>query len=102
MAPVVDPGSSSDTKGSYVELIDPTLGDIAGFNVHVTNNNNFSLSDYTWLIDIAIGAAGSEKIIVENIFVVGNTWSDTISPQTIGPFWVPIPIGSRVSVRAAC
>lgn len=102
MAPMVDPGSSSNTKGAYTELVDPTLGDVAGFNVYVTNNDNFSSSDYFWLVDIAVGAVGSEKVIVSNISIFSNTSADKMRPQSLGPFWVPIPKGSRVSARAQC
>jgi hypothetical protein len=53
-------------------------------------------------MDVAIGASGSEKIILPNLFMTTHTTSDEIAPSVFGPYSVYIPSGTRLAVRAQC
>jgi hypothetical protein len=90
---------SSSSKGSYAPLATATPRDYIGFWV-VLNDNNVSYSaGVRAVIDIAVGASGQEKIIVPDAqsFMQGHF----ANPNAIGPFWTPIPAGTRVSARMA-
>lgn len=97
----VTPGAST-TKGSYAQLIASTARDYIGFLLEVdAQGTSFPASSYVGYVDIAIGASGSEKIILPNCPVIlsasGNAtvaiWPDSFVS-------VPIPAGSRVAARA--
>lgn len=98
----VDAGGSANTKGAYAQIISSTVADIAGIFVIFDNQNNGSGSSNasTLLIDIAVGGAGSEVVIVPNIvlsvFLAG-------SAAIFGGFMpympVQIPAGSRIAMR---
>lgn len=90
----VDSSASANTKGSYVELSASTPFDADGF--YLTAADGVTGRDY--LIDIAVGAAGSEAVILENIpFHTGGTGNIGLAQA-----YIPIPIkaGTRVSARA--
>jgi hypothetical protein len=79
-----------NTKGSYGELTASAPFDADGFTLvisEIVGDNN--------MIDIAIGAAGAEVVIVENLPVEGNLFSGAFT--TFIP--IPIPAGSRVAAR---
>lgn len=84
---------TAGAKGSYSQIIAATARDYVGFVVGLTNG-----SSTNWAyIDIAIGAAGQEQALVPNL---GVRPSNASSRATIaGPFFIPIPAGSRVAVR---
>lgn len=81
---------ASNSKGSYVELCSALPFDC------ILNLINISGGEYEHLLDFAIGAAGSELIIVENI-----AWS--CASLNIQNFSYPVPIplaaGTRLSIR---
>jgi len=88
---VVNASASANTKGAWTELIASTGFAYAGFQLFAntdTNNEDF-------LIDIAIGAAASEKIVADNIF------SGTYRAHAAVMLQIPvgIPAGSRISAR---
>lgn len=95
----VDPGGTVNTKGSYVELDSSTSDDISEFLICISTNDNSSQADATWLLDIAIGGAGSEEIIVTDIYV-GGSGVEITKPQI--PIPEGIPAGTRISARTQC
>lgn len=99
----VDPGGTANTKGVYSQLVASTFGDIGGifatFDQQNTASGTASLAYY--LIDIAVGASGSETVIVPNIpmsVFIGGTITQFGGYLPYIP--VQIPAGSRISVRA--
>jgi hypothetical protein len=96
---------SANTKGSYTQIIGSTLRDYIGFVLAIDGNNaTITLAASTGLlIDIAIGASGSELNILTNYFVGLQTNSSLVVNGTNGspsPFIpIPIPAGSRLSAR---
>jgi len=90
----VTPSATANTKGAYSEFCSSTPED------SIINTLSFTTYGTTWsnyLVDIALGASGSESIIVENLF-----FSNIDSLWPLEDVHIPIfvPKGSRISVRA--
>lgn len=98
----IDPGGSANTEGGWIELIASTTRRIRLLTLVFGNQLNAARSDYTWLMDIAVGGAGSEVAILNDIFVIGESSSDFITPLYYALLPVDIPAGSRVSARTQC
>jgi len=90
---VITANSTINTKGSWIELIASTGFDyealILAFNID--NSPSF-------LVDLGIGAGGSEVVLVSNIYVA-FAGSATQVTQTL-EIPINIPEGTRVSMRA--
>lgn len=88
---VITASGSTNTKGSYTQLISSTVGDTAAIYVAMTN---VSSSGVAIAMDIAVGAAASEQVIIPNIL------SSTNNSFSFGMmFPVQIPSGTRISAR---
>ncbi len=102
----IDPGAVANTKSAYVQLTASTTVDFMGLVVNADiSTSTTSASFPSWFVDIAIGAAASEKDIIPNIFFlsVGAGAANIVtpcSPLVLIP--VPIPSGTRISARAQC
>jgi hypothetical protein len=88
---VVNPGSSANTKGSYITLIAATAADACWALVSINN-----ISNHPFVADIAVGGAGAEVVIANNL-----KGQSAAVARTIGHFYFPvsIPAGTRVSAR---
>lgn len=103
----VDPGGSANTKGAYAELTSSTTSSYQGFFLAVGPGNSTTSSTTTplWGLDIAIGAAGSEIVILPDQLLEAATTSSQaspIQPPALGYYPIPIPAGSRIAARAQC
>lgn len=90
----VTASASADTKGSWVELIAASTFDFdAGLIYLETSNTNQSGTDTGQLLDIGIGGAGSEIVVIANI---PTGWAAITSGV-----WIPLrlPAGVRVAAR---
>ncbi len=97
-AVTIDPGATANTKGSYVEITSSTNEDLKGFYLALGDNRVLQSSDSGYLIDVAIGAASFEQIILADYSVMfqGNIKEG----HPFSPFFpIQIPLGTRVSVR---
>lgn len=98
----VDAGGVANTKGAYSELVASTSGNYKYCAISIGANGDTSMSADTWsLIDIAIGGAGSEQIILGDIPYVNDTVYDMSIKQVQG-LPLNIPKGSRVAARSQC
>lgn len=88
---VVTADSAANTKGAWTELIASSSVNASLIYLNVAATATSGANTAT-LIDIAIGASGSEIIIAENI-AVGSAQPIQLS------FPFKIPSGSRISVR---
>ncbi len=95
----IDPGGTINTKGAYSQLVASTAKDYLGVMISVGYNAASSTAvTAPALFDLAIGAGGSELVIVADY---GWSQGGAIS-QSICPFIpVNIPAGTRVSARAS-
>ena len=90
---VVTSSASLNTKGAWVELNASTSANIAGFYLTIHTANSSSTRH---LLDIGVGAAASEVVLVPDIFVLAGTIGG--GTQTI---YIPMNIlsGTRISAR---
>lgn len=96
----IDPGGTAHTKGAYSELIASTSFDVGALVLAVGYKLQVIGSIQVWRVDVAIGAAGSEKVILVDVPLTVNSASDQLGLCLVGPFPVNIPAGSRVAARA--
>ncbi len=97
----VDPGGTINTKGAYSEIAAATARAAKSVLLLIGNWANTAMSNAAWLIDIAVGAAGSEVVVAADVFVTSFTGSDSIVPGAI-LLPISIPAGARLAVRAQC
>lgn len=89
-APVLTAHASAHTKGVYTELIASTAYDCDGLLCMTCG----SAASVGAMVDVAVGAAGSEIVIFPN-FLVGSTG------RVVQWFHIPVsvPAGSRIAAR---
>lgn len=97
----VDPGATANTKGAWSQLIASSAGDWAGFYLVIGWSDNSAVGVHTrFMIDVGVGAAASEVVLLPdwfaNVEIVGDRQVVKQSPV----FFIPIPAGARVAVRA--
>lgn len=97
----VDPGGSANTKGSYAQIDASTSRAIRSLIVAFGCANNSALTAAEGLVDVAVGAAASEQIILPDLWIRYSD-QENLAPCVYGPFQVNIPAGTRISVRAQC
>ncbi len=88
---------SIHTKGSYVQLIAATTYDSYGFFLYISNTLSAG-ADTSQLLDVAIGAAASEVVILPN-FLCGCRNGGAAA--RMNGFFIPIfiPRGARIAAR---
>lgn len=96
-----DPGGTANTKGTYTQLTASTTNPIKALHLHFGDAGDTARVSLSWLVDVAIGAAASEKIIVPNLLVACNSATDRPYQMPVA-IPVTIPAGSRLSFRAQC
>lgn len=93
----IDSGAVLNTKGSYTQITASTTNDLCGFAFCISGLNTTSNVGAHFLVDVAIGGAGAETVIV------GNWWfyhGGTHLPPWAPWFDMDIPAGTRIAVRA--
>ncbi len=90
---VIGTTTTANVRSAYYQLTASSARDYAGFLMGFDTANPTS-----WLIDVAVGAGGSEKNIISNFFlnVAANSG---VCVMTSSPFMIPIPSGTRISAR---
>lgn len=87
------------SKGAYVTLIASLAADTYGLIIQI-HNTVTSAANRSYAVDIAIGAAGSEIVIIPDL--IGSNAATYTSPGGGIFYYFPIfiPAGTRVSARA--
>lgn len=103
----VDPGGTAHTKGVWTEITASTTANHHGLLIAPTTyNNGGAVSGITltantqWLIDIGVGGSGSEVAIASNLDY--HVLSSRYTMQQPSEVMIPIPSGTRLSVRCQC
>lgn len=101
----IDPGGTANTKGSYSQLTASTSYDLLGFilGYDTQAQTTGSTSTFQVLLDIAVGAGGSEIVILPNIPLTickSTTRLFNISPWKTAFLPIAIPAGTRIAARA--
>jgi hypothetical protein len=97
----IDPGGAANTK-VVTELASATVIDAKAVLLCIKNNDQALLANTGWLVDLCVGAGGSEVAVIENLQLYATTSNDEFPTKTFGPFFCGIPAGSRLSLRAQC
>lgn len=95
----VTASGTTHTKGSYAQLIASTSRPSYGITI-VIHNVGVASTNARMLVDIAIGAAASEQVIIPNL-LAGNAsaWNAASNGGTCYHFPIAIPSGVRISAR---
>lgn len=93
---------SANTKGSWAQVVSATDRDWYGFWISFSAAVSPSGLNAAQLVDVGIGAAGSETVVVSNILAGGRfPLTGTTISLNDPPMYIPIaiPKGTRVAVR---
>lgn len=96
----IDPGAVAYTKGAYSELSASIGKPIKWVILCIGDKANPLSRNNSWWIDLAIGAAGSEKVILDTIPFYCRTDGVGFQPSAMN-FPCSIPAGSRLAARAS-
>lgn len=100
MGTVVTASATPHTKGSYTELIASTGFEACWIEIGFGEVRNSGVDTAT-LVDIAIGAAASEQVIIPNLNACAATTNITLAiPSVRYHFPLLIPAGERISARS--
>lgn len=97
----VDAGASANTKGSWVQLVASSARDAKGFTL-VGWGDSSNDSNVRYHVDVGVGAAASEQIILADVAFAAEGYRVGLKGSPVGPFWTPIPAGSRIALRCQC
>jgi hypothetical protein len=94
----VDPGAVANTKGSWTQLVSSCNRDIKALGICFDGGGGGGGSNQS-LVDIGVGAAASEQILIPNIQQVS---SNTVNYSPYGMIIFPcsIPAATRIAARA--
>jgi hypothetical protein len=108
------------TKGSWIQLVAATTADIYGLLVFSTTNTSSSAADSSSLLDVGVGASGSEVVAVADlamgyrgaglgasgaeVVAVPNicataSSAESLTPTDQGAWLVDVPAGTRIAAR---
>jgi len=103
---VIDPGATWNTKGAYSEITSSLTHDLAGFIIGFDGSGVSGSVSLRWTFDVAVGALGSEMIVLPDFQIYGrgvaSGSSKPIFPACTPFMPIQIPAGSRVAIRAQC
>lgn len=85
--------STPQTKGAYTEIDAATLGEWAGFTISPSSGNFTAATDTSMLLDIAVGDAGSEVVVLADLPVGYMNYTSQVDVP------LRIPAGVRVAGR---
>jgi hypothetical protein len=85
--------SSTGSKGSWVQLIASVLFDSQALMLNLQTQ---AAGPKDWLVDIGVGGAGSEVVLIPNLLVTA------VGSVNYWPLFVPVgvPAGTRLAARA--
>lgn len=94
-------GASANVKSSWVEVSAGTTVPHRWVLLHLGNQANTARTDAGYLVDIGIGSAGSEDIMIPDLLFLIDDALDEPNPNYIGPLPLHITEGTRIAVRAS-
>lgn len=98
----IDPGGSANTKGSYAQLTASSSAVAQVVSLLWTLNQNTAPQTFSWMVDLATGAAASEVVLIPDVYM------RQMSTATPGPtpnsrwFLTYIAASTRIAARASC
>jgi hypothetical protein len=79
-----------DTWSNWTELV-PATAQACGMLTIILRGSNVA----RWLVDIAVGSAGNERVVIPNLH-----WGINVFGPMVYSFPISVPAGSRISARA--
>jgi hypothetical protein len=98
----IDPGGTANTKGAWTQITSSLTHAASALVLGFGNQINTARTDCTWLVDVGVGTAGSEVVVIADMLLQAAASTDALSPSFSPPFPISIPGGTAVSVRAQC
>jgi hypothetical protein len=99
----IDPGGTANIKGAWTQLIASSPVEVDAISIMIGQAGDVNrTNNATALLDIGLGASGSEAVIIPNLFL---RWTTTLDgPFLTGEVILPIsiPSGSRLAARGQC
>lgn len=97
----ITPGASN-SKGNYAVISASTPHDIHELAVAFGNSGgDYTVASTAFVtIDIAVGPANEERVIIPDLITISSAASDTYTNKSWPTFPINIPAGSRIAVRA--
>lgn len=87
------------SKGSWAQVISSLTDDTFGLIICI-NNNNTSAASRNSVMDVGIGASGSEVVLIADL-ICGNAVNYNVNGGGIWYYFpVAIPAGTRIAIRA--
>jgi len=93
----VDPGGTANTKGAWSQITSSTTDEIRQIEIYMGKFSNTVDADASFLLDIGIGGAGSEEVLISNIVFASNTNEKLNGGLAVIP--INIPAGTRIAAR---
>ena len=90
---------AANVKGAWSQIAASTSEDICAIYLAFNDAALSGLDNDWYLIDVGIGAAGSENIRIPDIPFVTYSANSAVNPYLSGPWSISIPAGSRIAVR---
>lgn len=97
----IDPGATANTYGAWTQIVAATARESRWMSIGLGSGNNYVLTVADHLVDIGIGASGSEVVLLPGLYFRANATSDFIYPGTFN-FDVLVPAGARLAARSKC
>jgi hypothetical protein len=97
----LDTGAVADTKGAWAEVTASTTRPAKALYVTINSGTVSAGVGADLLVDIGIGAAASEVVLIPNLYIRAFT-NNRPWPPILGPFPVNIPVGTRLAARGQC
>lgn len=95
------PDASANVKGAWVELTASVTQPLSALVIGMQGNGDTTIGADKHFIDIGIGAAGSEVVVIPDIQYVGSTAENYAQVGHVNLFPVDIPLGTRIAGRFA-
>lgn len=95
----IDPGAVASTKGSWVELAASLTNPFRSALVCVGNQANAVRSAASYSLDLGIGAAASEQVVLADNYMHADATTDLVFPPLIQRF-LSAKSGERLAARA--
>lgn len=94
----VDAGATINTKGAWTQIVASTTYDAKGYTLALLGDPS-NETNMNYLLDLAVGAAASEQIILADVQGNIEAYRGDSRPNIVGPIWTPIPAASRIAAR---
>jgi len=97
-----DPGGTVNTK-TRTQIVASTSQSVVAMMVAIGGGGDAAVGfNMKWLFDIEQGAAGSESVILPNMFHGRGTTEDLPTQTVFGPFPCDVASGTRLSCNIQC